>query len=142
MKTEHNMKLVWHKQELPRQGWWSLTRRYIASKFRKQTYGITDVAGLQELIASGKDVKIVDCRFEDTYSRFGHIPGALSYPITLFEDSCPDVPQAKQLVVVCYFGFVCQLAARKLVEQGHRDVLILKGGMDAWNMEDKPLEVS
>lgn len=135
------MKLVWHKQELPLRGWWNLTRRYVASKFRKQTYGVSDSAAVWSMLDSGKDLTVVDCRMEDTYSEFGHIPGALSYPITLFENGCPEIKSDKQLIVVCYFGFVCQLAARKLVEQGHKDVLILKGGMDAWNMEDRPLEI-
>ncbi|WP_421902800.1 rhodanese-like domain-containing protein [Maridesulfovibrio sp.] len=135
------MKLIWHKQELPLEGWWNLTRRYVAAKFRKQTYGVTDSAAVWGMVESGKNIAIVDCRLANTYSQFGHIPGAVNYPITLFEDDCPNIPDEKQLVVVCYFGFVCQLAARKLVEQDHRDVLILKGGMDAWNAEDRPLEI-
>lgn len=136
------MRLVWNKQELPMQGWWSLTRRYVASKFSKQTYGEIDCAELGRMFDSGKAFTVVDCRLENTYSKFGHIPGAVNYPITLFEDDTPEIASDKQLVVVCYFGFVCQLAARKLVKQGHKNVLILKGGMDAWNADDNPLELA
>ncbi|ACS80804.1 rhodanese-like domain-containing protein [Maridesulfovibrio salexigens] len=135
------MKLVWNKQELPNKGWWKLTRKYVVSKFRKQTYGVIDSSELEDLLNSEKQLTIVDCRLEDTYCKFGHIPGAVSYPITLFENDCPEIERDRQLVVVCYFGFVCQLAARKLGAQGHKDVLILKGGMDAWNIKNRPLEL-
>lgn len=94
---------------------------------------------LQRRLDSGEPITIVDCRRPSVFKKIGHIPGAINHPAMTFEEHCHAIPKDRQVAVVCYFGYFCQIAAQQLIEQGHKDVLSMEGGMEEWIMTGKPI---
>lgn len=119
-----------------------LTWIYLKSAFRPKRFTSVTAPALLKRLESGKPLTIVDCRKGSTYENFGHIAGAISHPISEFDETCGDIPKENQVITVCYYGYLCQAAANTLADRGHKDVLILEGGMSEWNGHDYPTERS
>lgn len=88
---------------------------------------------------------LLDARPPDRYLE-GHIPGALSLPITTFEQSYASVSTkleaGKTLVLYC-IGYDCidsSLLARELKNKGHQEIYVFKGGMDEWQALGLPIQ--
>jgi 3-mercaptopyruvate sulfurtransferase SseA len=75
-----------------------------------------------------------------------HIEGAVSIPLALFDIvyTMAFGGEEKGKNVIVYGGTVSKLydwdLAEKLLERGHKDVKVLKGGMAAWEKAGYPVE--
>ncbi|HEX9925536.1 MAG TPA: sulfate permease [Anaerolineae bacterium] len=97
----------------------------------------TDVASISpqtlwQQLSNGHGLPLVlDVREPREFKR-GHIPGAHLFPLsTLFSEE-PDLPHDHDIVLVCRSGRRSRQAASLLQNQGYKNLLILRGGMLAW----------
>lgn len=75
----------------------------------------------------------VDVRDPDEYAR-GHIPGAVSAPLTALRSATPPtLPGASVYVVYCSHGVRSVAAAEALAAAGVRNVRHLAGGLTRWS---------
>lgn len=92
----------------------------------------------QNLIATG-DVTLINVHVP--YE--GKIPGPqLQIPFDRIEQEQGRLPADKgaKLAVYCMSGRMSEIAARKLIELGYRNVYNLEGGMLAWRAAGLPLD--
>lgn len=77
------------------------------------------------------------------YFAQGHLPGAVNLPLEGFGDAAARaLPDPAQPVVLYCASDTCQnsdVAARKLVALGYRNVRVFKGGKAAWKAAGLPL---
>ncbi len=75
------------------------------------------------------NVTVVDARGEDAFAE-GHIQGAINY-------GKAELPADKGAMLVFYCGGLkcpmAEKAAKKAVASGYTNVLVFKGGWDAWS---------
>lgn len=80
---------------------------------------------------------LVDARPAEIY-RQGHIPGAVSLPLSRFDDFIVERMEqlrAARLLVVYCSGWSCNDShdlARRLQNKGFKDLLLYRGGMEDW----------
>jgi len=89
---------------------------------------------LQRQIQSGFEMEIIDVRTYEEYAE-GHIPNAKFFPAEDIYQNIELIPKDKPVVLYCTMGNQSLLTARMLVEQGYKNVEILKGGLNAWTYE-------
>lgn len=96
-------------------------------------------------IGPGSGTLLLDARAAAAF-RLGHIPGALSLPLAEFARSFPPLAyrlrEARMLVAYCS-GPNCNDSrdlARRLWEQGLKNLLLYKGGMEDWNEKGLTLD--
>ncbi len=87
--------------------------------------------------AADSGVVLLDARTVEDFER-GHIPGAVSLPISRFNEFFPNrqmrLQAARMLVVYCS-GWTCsdsQELALRLFQKGLKALLLYKGGMEDW----------
>ena len=78
---------------------------------------------------------MVDVR-EPGEFRLGHIPNALSVPLPRFLSGEVNLPNDRQLVLVCRSGRRSRQAAYALQGMDYTNVAILMGGMLAWEASE------
>ncbi|MGP3965726.1 ArsR/SmtB family transcription factor [Nonomuraea sp. 3N208] len=94
---------------------------------------------LRARVAAG-EVVVLDVRPVEEY-RAGHIPGAVSTPITELAERISELPEDTEIVVYCR-GEYCVLAydaVRLLTDRG-RQAVRLSDGMLEWRLADLPVE--
>ncbi|WP_250448365.1 rhodanese-like domain-containing protein [Actinotalea sp. C106] len=102
-----------------------------------------DVATLRERLespaSSGAPVTVVDVREDHEYAA-GHVPGALSIPLTQFVDRVGEVTSLPgEVYVICESGGRSAQVTAWLSQQGH-DVANVAGGTGAWRSSGFPVE--
>jgi SulP family sulfate permease len=75
---------------------------------------------------------IIDVREPREYKQ-AHIPNAERYDYLEILENAVSLPKNRALVLVCQGGRRSTWAARKLIQQGYKNVRILEGGMLSWN---------
>jgi uncharacterized membrane protein YdjX (TVP38/TMEM64 family)/rhodanese-related sulfurtransferase len=100
-----------------------------------------DTTKLQRHLAAG-DVAVVDVRQPDEYTALpGHLPGAINVPLADVGRHSAELNARKcPVVVVCKTDRRSAKAAEELLAAGLTDVLVLRGGTDAWHRQGLPLE--
>ena len=95
--------------------------------------GEIDGDELQELLADGEDVRVVDIRQPNSFRR-GHIPGSVNVPFGELPQRIDDVADAERVVTVCPHGKASVKAARLVGSYGEFDGRVdsLEGGLEAW----------
>ncbi|MGC0333978.1 rhodanese-related sulfurtransferase/DNA-binding transcriptional ArsR family regulator [Streptomyces sp. SAI-170] len=86
------------------------------------------------------DVVVLDVRPVEEYLA-GHIPGALSIPVTELADRIEELPEDTEIVVYCR-GEYCVLAhdaVRLLTDHGRRAIR-LSDGMLEWRLAELPVD--
>ena len=93
------------------------------------------------------DVKIIDVRSEGEFTgNLGHIEGAVNIPVgNLAEEilglgKASDQQKNEMIVKICRTHNRSPRAARMLRDGGFKNVVVLKGGMMAWNSKKLPVE--
>jgi SulP family sulfate permease len=87
---------------------------------------------LRELMATGTEKPLIfDVREPREFKR-GRIPQASLKPLPILLADLSDIPADRQVIFVCRSGRRSRLAAHVLQERGCKQVLILEGGMLAW----------
>jgi hydroxyacylglutathione hydrolase len=74
---------------------------------------------------------VLDVRRESEWEG-GHINGADWYPLDRFKSSLPSIDPNKPLAVHCKSGYRSIIACSLLERAGHRNVVNVVGGFDAW----------
>jgi rhodanese-related sulfurtransferase len=81
---------------------------------------------------------LLDVRESDEWSA-GHPPGAHHVPMREIPVRLPEVPQDRDVVVVCRVGARSGQVVAFLAANGWRNVRNLTGGLEAWAAAGKPL---
>jgi uncharacterized membrane protein YdjX (TVP38/TMEM64 family)/rhodanese-related sulfurtransferase len=96
---------------------------------------MTDIATLQQRLAGGEDVTIVDVRSPEEYAgALGHIRDSLNLPLPELPGRLSELEPLRQraLVLVCRTDVRSAQAAELLRSAGFARVEVLRGGMNAW----------
>lgn len=97
-------------------------------------------AAVDERLQSGDDPFVLDIRPTASYQRAA-IDGSYNIPVysdlqrgndDAFRDQLGEIPQDRDVVVVCKMGIVAKRATRILREEGY-DAATLLGGMSGWS---------
>lgn len=100
---------------------------------------------VDELVTGAGDPLIVDVREPEEFEGpLGHIAGALNLPLGTLPQRFPEVGASTgvRIVLVCRTDRRSAKAAALLQEQGFRDVVVLRGGMEAWNACGLPVHAA
>lgn len=100
---------------------------------------------LFERVNSDQPLLLIDIRSPEDfngsgYSRYGHIPNAVSIQILELESKLEDLQsfKEKEIVTMCPGGGLSLAAVEILNEAGFMDVKSLKGGTDKWHKRGYP----
>jgi len=89
------------------------------------------VIELKERIDNSEDWLVLDVRNMDEYID-GHIHGSLNIYVGLLEERLEDVPEGRNIAVICKSGTRSGLASSILLKAGRKGITNVLGGMDAW----------
>jgi glyoxylase-like metal-dependent hydrolase (beta-lactamase superfamily II) len=94
---------------------------------------------VQELSGHGQDrpLHVLDVRREGEWHA-GHIAGADWYPLDRFRSDLPDL-DGGPVAVHCKSGYRSMIACSLLQRAGHRNVINVTGGFDAWQEAHLPV---
>ena len=87
---------------------------------------------------------IIDVRESPDFIQ-GHIEQAVNAPLSKFSEQIPQLEKYKKnvLLLTCQTGTRASAAAKLLTKSGFENVLILTGGMTAWQDEYKlPIKIT
>jgi rhodanese-related sulfurtransferase len=96
-----------------------------------------DVQRYQE---AREDVVVIDLRPPEAF-RAGHLPHARSLPLGELRRRAVEVPLAGRVVLYAATPEEGAAAYQALREAGHRNVMVLAGGLPAWIRLGFPVEV-
>jgi rhodanese-related sulfurtransferase len=97
-----------------------------------------ELADVVEAYRSG--ATIIDVREPDEFAG-GHVPGAVSIPLSVLGERLSDIESADVLYVICKSGKRSLRAASELIAAGHTAVSVA-GGTDAWCRSGQPITES
>ncbi|MEJ7723813.1 MAG: rhodanese-like domain-containing protein [Ilumatobacteraceae bacterium] len=92
-----------------------------------------DVAELERLVESERDLQLIDVRQPGEASK-GVIPGAMEIPLTRLSERLSTLDASKPTVVYCAGGYRSSIAASRMAAAGFADVADLLGGYGAWSV--------
>ena len=126
--------------------YWKILLKWI---FRLHDYPEITVDELFDRVNSDSPPVLIDIRdvsdYNGTgYSKYGHIPNALSIPILELESKLDELIQfkEKEIVTMCPGGGLSLAAVDILREAGFKDSKSLKGGTDKWHKRGYPTTTS
>jgi hydroxyacylglutathione hydrolase len=80
---------------------------------------------------------VLDVRRDDEWQA-GHISQAQNRALDTFPQGLPDVDPVQSLAVHCKSGYRSIIACSLLERAGHRNVINVIGGFDAWHAAGLP----
>lgn len=86
----------------------------------------------EQLREDGPHPLVIDVREPREFKR-GHISGARLIPLPTLLSKPPDLPEDRRVVLVCRSGRRSTRAAYQLRDRGRDNVIVLGGGMRAWD---------
>ena len=97
----------------------------------------TDLA----VMLDNDDVILVDINLEEDAHKF-YIDHAkrLHIPLDELNVSLPQLPKDKKIVIICLKGKRSPTAVKYLIGQGYTDVVMVKGGVQKWVLECRPVK--
>jgi rhodanese-related sulfurtransferase len=87
------------------------------------------------------EITIVDVRGPEAYAE-GHIPSAINIPTGELDERVGEIPEGKQLILVCQGGPISRRDLETVRDAGFEDANNMEGGMSAWEDKGYPLEPS
>jgi rhodanese-related sulfurtransferase len=90
-----------------------------------------DSETLHSRLSADDDVQLVDIRTEAEVAQ-GVLPGAEHLPMHLIPLRMQDLPRDRPVVLYCRSGARSYHACAYLMQQGHTNVINLRGGIIAW----------
>lgn len=81
---------------------------------------------------------LLDVREDDEWTA-GHAPGAVHLPMMEIPARLAEVPQDREVVVVCRVGGRSGQVVGYLIQQGWENVINLEGGMMSWAAAGRPV---
>lgn len=93
----------------------------------------------QQLLANS--AALIDVRTPAEFET-AHLPGAINIPLDRMDPHVDRIVTAAPgtMVLACQSGGRSEQAAQKLTRAGHRDVVVLNGGMTGWQSAGLPVE--
>ena len=88
---------------------------------------------LRNKIENGDDFFILDVRTQTEF-KIANIGGYL-IPLDSLTSRYQEVPQGKEVVVLCHHGMRSAVACDLLVEKGYKKIFNLTGGLDQWALQ-------
>jgi rhodanese-related sulfurtransferase len=103
------------------------------------SFGYKDLspAEAQNLVATEKDLVIIDV---SPYYANGHLPNAISIPLSTLDSKIPALDRTKPYLVYCHGDAPSIAGAQKLVDAGFSPVYRLEGNYAAWVAAGYPVE--
>ncbi len=97
------------------------------------------VSELYEKIKSDDDLQIVDVR---ETSEFGseRISGAISAPLSRFKESSKLIDNNRHSYIICQSGKRAVKYTKRLLENGHKNISVVNGGLKSWIDAGYPVE--
>ena len=96
---------------------------------------------VQRYREAGEEVVVIDLRPPDAF-RAGHLSKARSVPLGEVRRREPEIPRAGRVVLYAATPEEAAAAYQALREAGHRNVMLLAGGLPAWVRLGLPMETS
>lgn len=93
---------------------------------------------IQERLTGKDALFVLDVRQPQEFAG-GHIKGAKLIPLHELGKRMKEIPQDKEILVVCRSGSRSSMAARQLAGAGFK-VVNLRGGMTAWTHAGLPIK--
>ena len=94
---------------------------------------------LQRMIDEGTYVDLIDVRTRAEYESV-HIDGAKLEPVDQLDtDAIEAGRNGKPIYVICQSGSRAEMACRKLMASGAKNVVTVEGGMNAWDEARLPV---
>ncbi|WP_202710673.1 rhodanese-like domain-containing protein [Sporosalibacterium faouarense] len=103
-------------------------RKKLGSNFRYETI---DSRGLQKR-KKESDISIIDIRETDEYVN-GHIPGAISHPLSNLKNSIEELDKKEEYYLVCRTGRRVQMSTKIFAESGFEHIIKVIPGMSEWH---------
>jgi rhodanese-related sulfurtransferase len=97
-------------------------------------YGTISPAQLQERLASGEPVLLIDVREPAEYE-LARVEGARLLPLSRFDEWAQSLDPEVEAVVMCHHGIRSAHVCAYLARQGFKNVSNLEGGIDRWSCE-------
>jgi hydroxyacylglutathione hydrolase len=94
---------------------------------------------LNEKLRDGnwREGDVLDVRREGEWQA-GHIPGAQWRALDTFPQGLPAINESRPVAVHCKSGYRSIIACSLLERAGHRNVVNVTGGFDAWHAAGLP----
>ncbi len=94
-------------------------------------------AELKRRLEAGDRILVLDVRGPDEFAGpLGHIDGAVNLPLPDLSTQLDQLAADRRpVIMVCLTDKRSARAAAELAAAGHRDVAVLRGGMDRWRRE-------
>ena len=96
---------------------------------------------VQRYREAGEDVVLIDLRPTEAF-RSGHLPRARSLPLDEVRRREAEIPRTGRVVLYASTPEEAAAAYQALREAGHRNVMVLAGGLPAWIRLGYPVETS
>lgn len=93
----------------------------------------------QDLLTQFTNIEIVDVRTDAEWNN-GHIPNALHYEVNTIKQAFSNLSKDKNIAFICGSGYRSSIAASLAKKSGIKNVINIKGGMQAWQQAKLPLE--
>jgi len=98
---------------------------------------------LLNLMTSGEDYVLLDvCLKRDADKFWIDSPKRVHVPFDELESRLGDIPKDKKVIVICLKGKRSPTAIRYLSAKGFKNLISVKGGMQQWVLEGKPVKTS
>ncbi|HKY63506.1 MAG TPA: rhodanese-like domain-containing protein [bacterium] len=92
---------------------------------------------LAQMLQEGEQLQLLDVRELSEIQRAG-FPGARHIPMGQLEARIAELNPDQTTVVICHYGNRSSVAAEQLKKKGFKNVMNLKGGIDAYSREVDP----
>lgn len=103
---------------------------------------VISIAELRDRMSAGLQPVLVDVRTPGEFARV-HAPGAQSVPLDRFVARRAVECRSSDgwLYVICHSGTRAAMACQQLADAGVQNVLVVEGGMQAWQAAGLPVNV-
>lgn len=122
-----------------------LVRRVIRAPAPPAAFDWTEPPALAAALAGRAPPVVIDVRGPEEFAGpLGHIAGAANIPVDALaaDPGLAGPPGGRAVVLVCLTDRRSSRAAEALLGAGHGAVVVLRGGMKAWNAAGLPVERS
>ncbi len=107
-----------------------------------QSHGVFEVSSMW-VAKHGDDCLLVDIRnLEEFLGESGHVPGAELVPVSSLEQQSQEWNMETPVVLISDDTSVAAEAADMLTAMDFSQVMVMKGGMQAWHQRNLPISHS
>lgn len=101
-------------------------------------YDFIDADAAHRLLEANGPAQFVDVREVSEVDAL-RVEGALNLPLSRLGELASRLNREAPVYLLCRSGSRAATAAARLQELGHREILVVRGGLDAWTAAGKPV---